>query len=105
MVKRLSSARESESDDNHQLFIMTRDGQSVRPLFKSQYNDDLPVWSPDGRRIAFASDRTSSDSQLGIGNYKVYIYNLRTGILERVTQETRDASYPAWRPRSSNPTP
>ena len=89
---------EVEDGGNHQLFVTTRNGQSVRRLFTSSYDDDWPAWSPDGQQIAFASDRDSPDSPSGGLKYAIYVYNLRTAQLERVTRGTRDARYPAWQP-------
>ena len=33
------------------------DGSDVKRLTRNEYDDRSPVWSPDGRRIAFVSDR------------------------------------------------
>ena len=37
---------------------MDLDSYTVKRLTENAANDGLPIWSPDGRTIAFASDRS-----------------------------------------------
>jgi eukaryotic-like serine/threonine-protein kinase len=39
------------------VYVMRADGTQVRQLTNDIYKDHLPRWSPDGKRIAFFSDR------------------------------------------------
>ncbi len=40
------------------IFLLTADGKREIPLVKHPANDMEPVWTPDGRSVLFASDRT-----------------------------------------------
>src|SRR5207244_1821447 len=40
------------------LYIAPTDGSGGRPLVQHLANDMAPVWSPDGRGVLFASDRS-----------------------------------------------
>jgi Tol biopolymer transport system component len=51
----------------------------------------VPVWSPDGTRIAFASERAGSSD--------LYIVRLGTGEITRLTHNgERDERQPWWSP-------
>jgi eukaryotic-like serine/threonine-protein kinase len=54
-------------------------------------NDNLPVWSPDGRRLAFTSNRG--------GDYDLYIKDLNSDEPERVVLATGRRQFPRdWSP-------
>lgn len=42
---------------NKEIYVMNADGSSLVRLTNIMGNDDSPVWSPDGMKIAFRSDR------------------------------------------------
>ena len=48
-------------------------------------------WSPDGKRIAFESDRGSPDA-----HYAVFIVNRNGSGLMQVTDYALNASHPVW---------
>src|SRR5713101_6582941 len=39
------------------IYLMDPDGSNVTRLTRSRGSSNQPAWSPDGRRIAFTSDR------------------------------------------------
>lgn len=68
-------------------------GSSARQLTRNRASDYGPVSSPDGRRIAFVSDRDGDDD--------VYVVNLDGSGLRKLTRDARAGSYdsaPAWSP-------
>jgi tricorn protease len=54
------------------------------------FKDVDPAVSPDGRQVAFASDRD--------GDFEIYMANVSTGKVERVTDNEVDDHKPAWSP-------
>ncbi|WP_194972943.1 S41 family peptidase [Aquiflexum lacus] len=59
------------------LFKVSTDGGTALPLTLHEAHDQMPVWSPDGKQIAFASDR--------YGNFDVYVIPSYGGEARRLT--------------------
>ncbi|MGH9941988.1 MAG: beta-propeller fold lactonase family protein, partial [Pyrinomonadaceae bacterium] len=71
--------------------IVNRDGANWRDLTNDKFFDRYPRWSPDGKRLAFASDRG--------GNYEIWTLNLEGGSLRQLTfGSERGAAFPLWSP-------
>ena len=47
----------SQREENWDIYIINIDGSGLQRLTNDPANDGLPTWSPDGRSIAFVSDR------------------------------------------------
>jgi eukaryotic-like serine/threonine-protein kinase len=74
------------------LFVSNANGSGVRQLTNDIYKDRAPIWSPDGKRLAFFTDST--------GKYEGYVINADGGNRVRITQfpEGRWANLPLWSP-------
>jgi TolB protein len=74
---------------NQQLWVANlRDGKAA-PLFLTAAKDRHPAWSPDGRQLAFSSDRK--------GKENIWITDLE-GHAEQITDDAGSAVTPAWSP-------
>lgn len=60
-------------------------GGGLAPLLEAAEEDQTPVWSPDGRWIAFA--RRLLDRTQGMGS-QLMLYDVETGALEQITGDT-----------------
>jgi TolB protein len=47
----------SNREGNWEIYRINADGSNLRRLTNNAANDGLPVWSPNGRSIAFVSDQ------------------------------------------------
>jgi Tol biopolymer transport system component len=54
-------------------------------------DDWFPVWSPDGRQIAFSSRRDGGDLDL-------YVMDSSGVVLRRLTDDPGEDFFAAWRP-------
>jgi tricorn protease len=64
------------------LFIVPSGGGVAQPLTAGSAHDTAPVWSPDGKVIAFASDR--------YGHYNVFLISVAGGPCRRLTSYSTD---------------
>ena len=55
-------------DRQSEIYVMNADGSRKRNLTRDRASDDLPTWSPDGRRIAFLHGRGRGRGQLYVVN-------------------------------------
>ena len=62
-------------------------------MTRNEVEDLLPAWSPDGRSIAFVSERD--------GNREIYIMRADGSSQIRLTDNPGDDMYPAWRPETT----
>ena len=67
---------------------MDADGTHQTRLTYMSRTDDYPVWSPDGTRIAFYSNRD--------GNDEIYVMNTDGTDQTRLTDNPAADSSPAW---------
>ena len=77
------------------IWTMHPDGSNLRQITSGHGDDREPRFSPDGRRIAFASDRAFE------GSYDIWVVDLASGKLERRTSSPDDEYEPAWSPDGS----
>ena len=75
---------------DYNLFIYDLTSNSARMIVSSPYNDFQPVFSPDGNRIAFVSNRNGIDN--------IYLYEMSTGKSFPVTNILTGAFSPTWSP-------
>ncbi len=73
------------------IWIADTEAASARQLTRGKVRDRTPVWSPDGSRIAFVSDRAGERSQ-------IYLIQVDGGEARQLTQLQRGATAPVWSP-------
>jgi TolB protein len=76
-----------------EIYLATADGRTLRRLTKSQASDASPTWSPDGRHIAFSSDRRNRRDH----EYEIYVIAADGGQLRRLTTNDVWDLDPSWR--------
>ena len=76
-----------------ELYVMNADGTGARRLTRNRGDDHGPSWSPDGKRIAFASDRNYP----GVGNHELYSIGPDGSCLAWLTNGSPASDDPAWR--------
>jgi TolB protein len=70
--------------------LQDTDGSNLVRLTDDPADDYTPAWSPDGRQIAFYSERD--------GNYEIYVMNSDGSGLVRLTDHPANDRWPAWSP-------
>jgi Tol biopolymer transport system component len=70
------------------VYLAHPDGTGLRQLTNDAANDRFPSWSPDGKRLAFASNRT--------GEYQIWIINADGSGLAQLTAAPEGLVYPVW---------
>ncbi len=76
---------------NYDIFTINADGTNPIKLTTSLADDYSPTWSPDGKMIAFTSERR--------GNAHIFVVNLSTNFAKQVTFNSKSMeNHPAWSP-------
>lgn len=76
---------------NSDIWILNSDGRGeARQLTNSPRHDRHPRWSPDGKQIAFESNRG--------GSFQVYVVSAEGGEPRQVTTISSEATQPIWSP-------
>src|SRR6266851_3745622 len=76
------------------IWTIAPDGSKQHKLTWGPFDDREPVWSHDGTRLAFASDR---GNPLG-SNYNIWVMDVATGACTQVTTDPAEDSMPTWSP-------
>ncbi|MEE8526205.1 MAG: S9 family peptidase, partial [Thermoanaerobaculia bacterium] len=77
------------------LWIVRADGSDHRPVTTGLANDSSPRWSPDGKRLLYASSGEDRDADRGT---QLYVRWMDTGQTARLTQLTSGPRGLTWSP-------
>ena len=72
------------------IYLIDSNGKNQKRLTDVLDTDMFPVWSPDGKKIAFGSDRD--------GNQEIYVMNADGSDPVRLTTNPANDGNPAWSP-------
>ncbi len=79
----------SDRDGNREIYLMNPDGSNQTRLTNNAIIDDFPTWSPDGKKLAFLSQRPT-------GEFAIFIMNADGTGKTEVTPVTYQPPSP-WR--------
>ncbi len=85
-------AVQSYAGGTFHIWTMKPDGTGWKQITGGHGDDREPRISPDGKMIAFSSDRAFK------GSYDIWLVDIATGVLTQVTDGDEDEFEPAWRP-------
>ncbi|WP_263378904.1 amidohydrolase family protein [Granulicella paludicola] len=74
------------------IWTMHPDGSGLKQITTGHGDDREPRVSPDGKTIAFTSDRAFG------GSYDIWTADITTGTLKRITKSAADEFGPSWSP-------
>ena len=81
----------------YEIYVMDVDGGNQLNLTNNPNDDSYPSWSPDGKRIAFASYRDKKVKNF-IPTYELYVMNADGSNPQNLTNDLNDDKYPSWSP-------
>ena len=90
----------SKRDGNFEIYVMDADGVNQRRLTDNPAKDLAPSWSPDGRRIAFISERDGHAHRRIPGRFtsEIYVMNADGNNQLNLTNNPHDDRSPSWSP-------
>jgi Tol biopolymer transport system component len=84
------------------VWVANTDGSEARKLADGPGRSAGPAWSPDGRKIAFTSDRDMNGAcffhDCTGWNGEIYVMNADGSNPKRLTENPGDDSSPTWSP-------
>jgi Tol biopolymer transport system component len=79
---------QSNMDGDNEIFMLQE--TSLTQLTHNTWDDEYPIWSPDGQRIAYTANPD--------GNYDIFMMNPDGSGITRLTSSKIDEKEPAWYP-------
>ena len=82
----------------YDIYVMDADGGNQQNLTNNPHYDLSPSWSPDGKRIAFASNMFALDGERARLIFDICVMNADGGDPQRLTNNPLDDRDPSWSP-------
>ena len=79
---------QSDFDGDNEIYMISMKG--LEKITDNSWQDEYPVWSPDGKKIAFSANSN--------GNYDIFIMNADGSHIQQITSSSRKEETPAWFP-------
>jgi Tol biopolymer transport system component len=92
-------ALDAVSGSNFDLYLLDLETGELRRLTENPAIDARPDWSPDGSQLVFNSTRDQGGSSAGQeqwDEFELYVFDLESGGIERLTNNSWFDAHPDW---------